>query len=194
MTPYEVLGVSPGATQDEIKRAFRQKAKKCHPDVRQDKVQAEKEFKELNEAFEKAKNGWREPPQKKRWTDPGASGYNYHYDQHQREKRPEDFGGKTWSRQNKPTIDLSLEDIKIVLLNVSGPSGSERDMDAWERMVYFAAMPFPEDVYLHVSRSKSACVKLPKGTQTGQKFRFTHPDYPNIKLTIIAIHDKYKGL
>ncbi|WP_338956383.1 molecular chaperone DnaJ [Spiroplasma endosymbiont of Polydrusus cervinus] len=48
---YEVLGVNRNATDDEIKRAFRQLAKKYHPDVSKEK-DAEAKFKEVNEAYE----------------------------------------------------------------------------------------------------------------------------------------------
>jgi molecular chaperone DnaJ len=47
---YETLGVSKDASQDEIKKAYRKLAKKCHPDVNKEKG-AEDKFKELNEAF-----------------------------------------------------------------------------------------------------------------------------------------------
>lgn len=47
---YEILGVSKTASQDEIKSAFRKKAKKCHPDVNKS-PEAESEFKELGEAY-----------------------------------------------------------------------------------------------------------------------------------------------
>lgn len=47
---YEILGVSKTASQDEIKSAFRKKAKQCHPDVNKN-PEAEKEFKELGEAY-----------------------------------------------------------------------------------------------------------------------------------------------
>jgi curved DNA-binding protein len=49
---YQVLGVSPKATDEEIKKAFRTLARKYHPDVAKDKKTAEEKFKELNEAHE----------------------------------------------------------------------------------------------------------------------------------------------
>ena len=50
---YEVLGVSKSATDEEIKKAYRKLAKKYHPDANPDnKEEAEKKFKEVNEAYE----------------------------------------------------------------------------------------------------------------------------------------------
>lgn len=49
---YEVLGVDKNATADQIKHAFRMKAKECHPDQHPGDKEAEARFKELNEANE----------------------------------------------------------------------------------------------------------------------------------------------
>ena len=50
--PYAVLGLSPGASDDEVKAAYRKLAKKYHPDINQGDARAEQRMKEINEAYD----------------------------------------------------------------------------------------------------------------------------------------------
>jgi molecular chaperone DnaJ len=64
---YETLGVSRDATQDDIKRAFRRKARETHPDANPDDPQAQHDFREAAQAYEVLSD-----PQKRAAYDRGA--------------------------------------------------------------------------------------------------------------------------
>ena len=49
---YEILDVSKGATKEEIKEAYRKKAKQYHPDINPNNKEAEAKFREATEAYE----------------------------------------------------------------------------------------------------------------------------------------------
>ena len=81
--PYKVLGVSPDASDEEIKKAYRRLAKQYHPDLNPGDPVAAKKMQQVNAAYEQIKNPEKAQP------NPGSqSGYGYGYDP---------FGG-AWQR------------------------------------------------------------------------------------------------
>jgi len=72
---YNTLGVSKDASKDEIKRAFRDLARKCHPDLAkpEDRSASEARFKEINEAYEVLKD----PEKRKKYDQLGSDWDKY---------------------------------------------------------------------------------------------------------------------
>ena len=90
--PYKVLGVDPGASDEEIKKAYRRLAKQYHPDRNGGDPEAAKKMQQINAAYEQIKN----PDAYKRQSQGGYGSYGnyggyggYGYDP---------FGG-AWQRQ-----------------------------------------------------------------------------------------------
>ena len=54
--PYSVLGVSPNASEEEIKKAYKKLAKQYHPDVKGNSPEAEKMMQEINAAYDEVMN------------------------------------------------------------------------------------------------------------------------------------------
>lgn len=72
---YEVLGLSKGASEDEIKKAFKKMARKYHPDLNPGDAEAEAKFKEINEAHSVLSD----PEKKSRYDQFGHAGVDPNY-------------------------------------------------------------------------------------------------------------------
>ena len=100
---YEVLGVAPDATEEEIKRSFRRLALKLHPDKAtgddDDRAVAERRFKEVNEAYSILSD----PARRKRYDLTGST---------DEDDGEEDAGGSRGSTRRAPPAEyISLDDL-----------------------------------------------------------------------------------
>ncbi|MDD1677448.1 MAG: molecular chaperone DnaJ [Methanomicrobiales archaeon] len=102
---YEVLGVGRESSPDEIKAAFRQLARKYHPDLNQGNKEAEEKFKEVNEAFQVLSD----PAKKNQYDQFGHSAF-----------KPGDFSGARSANYEDIFRDFGFGDIFNVF------SGSDR--------------------------------------------------------------------
>jgi len=123
--PYEVLGLKPGATQEEIKTAYRELVKKYHPDRYMDNPLndlAEEKMREINEAYETLMAGAKGPKNRGGGTQygPGSSrgysGYGSEYE------NPEQFArdGTEEFKEVRKSIDRGdLRDAEVRLGRMS---------------------------------------------------------------------------
>ena len=85
--PYKVLGVAPDASDEEIKKAYRELTKKYHPDLNPGDEAAAEKMNEINTAYDQIKNGTADPQ--------GSTASAYQYSPY---GNPfEGFGGQYWS-------------------------------------------------------------------------------------------------
>ena len=193
---YKIMGVEKGATQDEIKRAYRKLARKYHPDVSKE-PNAEQKFKEVGEAYEVLKD-----PEKRAAYDRLGSDWKAG----QEFRPPPDWdAGFEFSGGGFTTGDASaFSDFFESLFGrggVDGFSGAQRagaqfhargedhhakvmiDLeDAFHGATRTITLRAPElDTQGHVmTRERTLNVRIPKGVRQGQQIRLAGQGSPGM--------------
>src|ERR1035437_3186566 len=161
LNPYETLGVSPQATQDEIKNAYRNLAKKLHPDLNPGK-KTENRFKEINSANELIGT-----PEARTKYDRGEA--EELIAKQQTRKNP--YYNQTQGRYSQPFEGMD-EDLFSSFFGgrSSGPPPPSDEL--YQMTVDFKDSILGSEKEITLPNGKNLKVKIPAGIETGQKIRF----------------------
>ncbi|MDR2073818.1 MAG: molecular chaperone DnaJ [Oscillospiraceae bacterium] len=128
---YKLLGVGKGASEDEIKKAYRRMAKQYHPDLNKDNKSAEAKFKEVNEAYEVLSD----KEKRARYDQFGHAGVNQNYS-----------GGQGYSSGSPFESDFDLGDLFGSFFGGFGgsASGSRRRVSRGSNIEVSVSISFEE--------------------------------------------------
>lgn len=105
---YEVLGLQKGASEDEIKKAFKTMARKYHPDLHPDDKEAAEKFKEVNEAYEVLSDSQK----RARYDQFGHAGVDPNY------------GGRSPVQEPAASVDLAVSVMSATFSKVSSAASA----------------------------------------------------------------------
>ncbi len=176
--PYTVLGVPRGASDDEIKSAYRRLAKKLHPDVNPGKRAVEQQFKEVTAAYD-----FLSDPQKRHRYDRGEigpdgaermQGFRYGGGGSGAGFNRGGFGGKAGQRTTGSASFGGIDDIIAEFLN----RGARRDaksadsqMPAQRLKISFLEAARGGKHRVTLADGRALDVAIPAGIETGQRLR-----------------------
>ena len=156
--PYQVLGVSRNASEEDIKKAFHKLAKRWHPDANPDKPEAEARFKEISSAYEIL-----EDPDKRRQFD--RFGHRF-----------ADFGDN--GARGGPVRDFDDANLNEIFEGIFGGRGRGRSRASKGQDIEQPLHISLQEAWSGASRQirrkgRSINVNIPRGARDGTKVRLT---------------------
>ena len=175
---YEVLGVSKSATKDEIKKKFRELAKKFHPDLNKDDKSAESKFREVSEAYETLEDD----KKRQMYDNFGHSGVDQNFSEHNHADGFNPFGGFHQGFQSNfhSAGPLDAEDVMEMFF---GGAMNSRPVEVQVKLSFFEAVQgcrkdisfeyFTKDPRTRkkVRHSKKVTIDIPPGIDDGMSLR-----------------------
>jgi len=188
---YSILGVEKSATQKEIQKAYRKKARKYHPDLNPDDKDAHKKFQELNEANEVLSD-----PEKRKKYDKYGENWE-HADQYEqaRQQRKSDsnyrgFGGSATGGGYSYSGDFDQDTFSDFFEQMFGGSARQRGRG---RQAHFKGQDFNAELNIPLSEvytskkqtltvnEKRIRLTIPAGAEDGQTIRIKGHGGPGIQ-------------
>jgi DnaJ-class molecular chaperone len=181
--PYEILGVASSSSQDEIKNAYRNLAKKYHPDLNPGSKEAEKKFKEIAGAYELIGTAENRAKFDRGDFDDEVKGHSAEHSK--RERGPfyhqTQQGGGRYSYSFGGMDDETLGAIFGRMGTGEGfePTGDRRGQDVLYKMeVEFKDAVLGAEREITLPSGKRLRVKIPAGVDSGVKLRFAGQGSP----------------
>jgi DnaJ-class molecular chaperone len=179
--PYQVLGLSKTATQEEIKKAYRALAKKNHPDLNPGNKPAEAKFKEIAHAFDQIGT-----PEARAKFDRGETNQGAGPDPSSSFYRSQEQGGRYAHSFDQEMGDDFFESLFGKGRSRGHHRGRESSFDyPGEDQLYQMEIDFKESILggekvITLPNGKKLQVKIPPGVEAGQKLRFSQQGGPGI--------------
>lgn len=170
--PYSVLGVSKSASQEEIKKAYKKLAKKYHPDLNPGNKEAEKKFKDVQEA-----NNFIGDEKSRAMFDRGETDeqkqHAYEQHRHSYQKAQEGTGRYSYSFGGDFDDDIFAN----IFGGMGGMGGRSRGQPFRQDETYHLDVEFDEaalgaERILTLPSGKKIQVRIPAGIKEGQKLKF----------------------
>ncbi|CAK7029568.1 MAG: Curved DNA-binding protein [Petrimonas sp.] len=186
---YNILGVSKNASADDIKKAYRQKARKLHPDLNPNDKEAHRKFQQLNEANEVLSD----PEKRAKYDKYGENwkhGEEYEKAQQQYQQQQHQWGGQQGEQTFYTEGDFSDTDFSEFFHSMFGGGFTQRGTRRTNRKYkggdYQAELRLSlrQAMYTHQQTlnldGKNIRITIPAGVTDGQKIKLAGYGQPGV--------------